>query len=99
MRGDRRLEQLGLYCFEGLESTALVLSDEARVAGHICGENCGEAAGLHHAVSPAASRRPSRKSLRCSGLRQCMAFGTTTGVTALSRLMVCLASSSRPICA
>jgi hypothetical protein len=56
-------------------------------------------AGLAHVVSPAANRSPSRKSLRCSGLRQCMALGITTGVTAWSRLIVSLASSSRPMCA
>jgi CheY-like chemotaxis protein len=52
-----------------------------------------------HPASPEANRRPDRRSLRCSGLRQCIAFGTTTGVTALSRSIVSLASSSRPICA
>src|SRR6516164_8374574 len=52
-----------------------------------------EGTDLGHCTSPAAKRRPERNNSRCSGFRQCEASGTTTGVTAWSRLMVSLASS------
>src|ERR1700737_3575000 len=49
--------------------------------------------------SPAAKRRPRKKSSRSSGLRQYIARGTTTGVMVRSRPTISRASSSRPICA
>ena len=46
MRGDLRIDQLGPYRLEALESTAFVRPDQARVANHIGGEDCGETPGL-----------------------------------------------------
>src|SRR6516162_4850168 len=98
MSGDLRIEQLSLYRLEPLEGTALVHPDQARVTCHIGSEDGGEAAGRAHGASLAARRRPDRNSSRCSGMRQCMAFGTTTDVMARSRSTASCASSSRPIC-
>ena len=58
-----------------------------------------KAAGLAHAASPAAKRRPDRKSSRCSAFRRSMMLGITRGVMARSRSTTSRASSSRPICA
>ena len=58
-----------------------------------------KASGPHHSVSPAAKRRPDRKSSRCSGRQSGLAVGTTTGVSVANRLRIDRASSSRPICA
>ena len=48
---------------------AACLLRQQRLARHIGGEDHGEAAGLAHSVSPAARRRPERKSSRWSGFR------------------------------
>ena len=57
----------------------------------------GEAAGLAHIPSPAAERRPDRKSSRCSGFRKGMTLDTTTGVISRNRVTISRASSSRCI--
>ena len=62
-------------------------------------EDHGEAAASGHVVSPAAKRRPDRKSSRSSGLRYRVPGSITAGVIARSRLTISRASSSRPICA
>ena len=46
-----------------------VRTHQQRLARHISNEDHGEAAGLAHSVSPAARRRPERKSSRWSGFR------------------------------
>ena len=53
-----------------VERSFLVRPHQPRIARHIGGQDRGEAAGLAHAASPAARRRPDRKSSRCSGFRR-----------------------------
>ena len=96
---DLGISQFASYRLKRRERSLLVLTHQARIARDIGGKDRGEAAGLAHVVSPAAKRTPERNSSRCSGFRQCIAVGTTTDVTALSRSMASLASSIRPICA
>src|SRR6266851_4905527 len=65
---DFRIEELAAQCFEAFERAFLVRPHQPRIRRPIGGEDRGETAGLAHAASPAARRRPDRKSSRCSGL-------------------------------
>jgi hypothetical protein len=47
----------------------LVRPHQPRIPGHISGEDRGETAALAHGASPAARRKPERKSSRWSGFR------------------------------
>jgi hypothetical protein len=69
MLGDLRLDQLPKVRLQPLVRALLIRPHQARVPGHVGGEDRGEAARLGHVVSPAARRRPDRKSSRCSGFR------------------------------
>src|SRR6266849_6227789 len=97
MFGDFRIDQLGPDRLELSESAALVHPHQPRIPRHIGGEDRGEATGLAHSTSPAARRRPDRKSSRSAGLRKSKLLGMTWGVMARSRAMIARASSSRPI--
>jgi len=55
--------------FQAFERAFFVRTHQQRLARHIGGEDHGEAVGLAHSVSPAARRRPERKSSRWSGFR------------------------------
>src|SRR5437899_600948 len=99
MFSDLRINQLGPDRLELSERAALVGSNQARVACHVGGEDRGQTARLAHVCSPTASRKPERKISRCSGFRNWVPEGTTTGVRDRSRLTIVRASSSRPICA
>ena len=70
VRGDLGIDQLGAQSLEPRQRAFLVRPHQARIAGHIGGKDRGEAAGCGHVVSPIASRRPDRKSSRCSGFRR-----------------------------
>ncbi len=74
-----------------------VRSHQPRIPRHIGGEDRCETAGLAQIASPAARRRPDRKSSRCSAFRRKVASGITTEVMARSRATISRASSSRPI--
>jgi len=98
--GDLRIDELIAQRLEALERAFLVRPHQPRIPRHIGGEDCGEAAGLAHAVSPAAMRKPSKYSSRCSAFRRKLSTGGITAeVMARSRLTVSRASPSRPICA
>src|SRR6516164_1999035 len=77
---DLRIAQLAADRLQFGERAFLVRPHQPRIARNIGGEDRGEPAGLAHASSPAAKRSPDRNRSRCSGLRQCMASGTITGV-------------------
>ncbi len=68
--GDLRIEKLAAQRFEAFERAFLVRPHQPRIPRHIGGEDRGETAGLAHVASPAASRRPDRKSSRCSRVPQ-----------------------------
>ena len=86
--GDLGLEQLtrswsaGIFCLRQC------------IVGNIRSQ--AEADDSGHVASPAASRRPDRKSFWCSGFRKGVMLGTTTEVRARSRSTISRASSSRP---
>ena len=83
--------------FEAFARPLLVRTDQARIARHIGGKDRGETAGLGHFASPAAKRRPDRKSSRFSALRKFVTVGTTTDVIIRNRFTISWASSSRPM--
>src|SRR5215472_12285769 len=97
MLRDLRIDQLSEVSFELLVRALLIRAHQPRVTGNISGKDRGETAGLAHSASPAANRRPDTKSSRCSGIRYCIAFGTTTDVIPRRRCTISRASSSRPI--
>jgi hypothetical protein len=67
--GDFRVEEVAAQRLEAFEGATLVGSDQPRIPRHIGREDRREPAGLAHAASPAAKRRPDRKSSRSSGFR------------------------------
>ena len=79
------------------ERPLLVGPHQPRIARDIGGNDRGEPAGLAHIASPAARRRPERKSSRCSWLRKWSVLGMIVAVMERSRATISLASSSRPI--
>jgi len=62
-------EELAAQRFEAFERAFLVHPHQPRIPGHIGGKDRGETAGSGHVSSPAANRRPERKSSRSSGRR------------------------------
>ena len=68
--GDFRIEELAAQRLEAFEGAVLVGSDQPRIPRHIGGEDRREPAGLAHVASPAAKRRPDRKSSRCSAVAE-----------------------------
>jgi hypothetical protein len=68
--GDLRIEELAALRFEAFERAFRVCAPQPRIPRHIGGEDRGKTAGLVHVRSPAASRRPDKKSSRCSGFRR-----------------------------
>ena len=63
------MEELAAERLEAFERAFLVRPHQPRTPRHIGGEDRGKPARLAHVVSPAARRRPDRKSSRCSGFR------------------------------
>ena len=96
---DLRVDQLPEMRFEALVRPLLVVSHQTRVARHVGSQDRSETSGLGQVASPAAKRRPDRKSSRCSGFRQCVDAGSTTFERTRTRLIASLASPSCPICA
>jgi hypothetical protein len=94
---DLGIGHLAPKSFQRGEGAFLVRSHQPRIARDIGGEDRGEPAGLAHVASPAARRRPERKSSRCSWLRKWSVLGMIVGVMERSRATISLASSSRPI--
>jgi|SRR6516165_5983892 len=70
MRSDLRPKHLFADRLESLESAFLVYPHQPRIARDIGSEDRSKAAGLAHVASPAARRRPDKKSSRCSVLRR-----------------------------
>ena len=67
--GNLRIEKLATQRFEAFERAFLVRPHQPRIPRHIGSEDRGETAGLAHVASPAAKRRPERKSSRSSAIR------------------------------
>ena len=67
---DLRIDKLPQMRLEAFVRALLVRAHQPRIPRDIGGQYCGETARLAHSASPAAKRRPDRKSSRCSGPRR-----------------------------
>ena len=74
--GDIRIEKLAAQRFEAFERALFVRAHQPRIPRDIGGEDRGETAGLTHVASPAARRRPDRRSSRSSAFREVITSGT-----------------------
>jgi len=70
MLGDLGIAEFTAHRPQRRERAFLVRPHQPRIPRHIGGEDRGETAGLAHVFSPAAKRRPDRRSSRCSGFRR-----------------------------